>query len=143
MALGAAPGRNFSACRRARVKMLNRALFEAGIFVMRDDPQGRRYGHRDEKTGRIIKAFGFDLSLLAQRHDEFEKIAAAAKIERNRMRKLRPPRHARPPRHSPGRRGTRRCRGMTARRCASCCAKRPSWSRPAAHAAARTSWRLP
>ena len=72
-----------------RVQALNRALAEAGIFVMRDDPQGRRYGHRDEKTGRITKAFGFDLSLLAERYDEFKKIAAAAQIERNRMKKLR------------------------------------------------------
>jgi len=72
-----------------RVQALNRALAEAGIFVMRDDPQGRRYGHRDETTGRITKAFGFDLSLLAERHDEFKKIAAAAQIERNRMKKLR------------------------------------------------------
>ena len=46
--------------------MLNRALCEAGIFVMRDDPQGRRYGRRDEQ-GRIIEAYGFDLSLLAER----------------------------------------------------------------------------
>ena len=71
------------------MQALNRALAEAGIFVMRDDPQGRRYGHRDEKTGRITKAFGFDLSLLAERHGEFKKIAAAAQVERNRMKKLR------------------------------------------------------
>src|SRR3954467_1032489 len=72
-----------------RVQALNRALAEAGIFVMRDDPQGRRYGYRDENTGRITKAFGFDLSLLAERYGEFKKIAAAAQIERNRMKKLR------------------------------------------------------
>src|SRR4051812_32848003 len=72
-----------------RVQALNRALAEAGIFVMRDDPQGRRYGHRDEKTGRLTTAFGFDLSLLAERHGEFKKIAADAQIERNRMKKLR------------------------------------------------------
>ena len=71
-----------------RVKALNRALFEAGIFVIRDNPQGRRYGRRDDK-GRIIEAYGFDLSPLAQRYDEFVKIAAAAKVERDRMRKLR------------------------------------------------------
>ena len=56
---------------------------------MRDDPQGRRYGHRDPKTGRITNAFGFDLSLLMERHEEFKKIAAEAQIERNRMKKLR------------------------------------------------------
>jgi replication initiation protein RepC len=71
------------------VQMLNRTLQEAGIFVMRDDPQGRRYGYRDPKTGRIAKAFGFDLSLLMERHEEFKKIAAEAQIERNRMKKLR------------------------------------------------------
>jgi replication initiation protein RepC len=70
-----------------RVKMLNRQLCEAGIFVMRDHPQGKRYGRRDAQ-GRIIEAYGFDLSLLAVRYDEFVKIAAAARIERERMRKL-------------------------------------------------------
>jgi len=49
-----------------RVKSLNRTLFEAGIFVIRDNPQGRRYGRRDAK-GRIVEAYGFDLSPLAQR----------------------------------------------------------------------------
>src|SRR3954454_6178928 len=78
----------FLALSAPRVKALNRALFEAGVFVIRDTPQGRRYGRRDDK-GRIIEAYGFDLSPLAQRYDEFVKIAAAAKIERDRMRKLR------------------------------------------------------
>ena len=71
------------------VQMLNRALAVHGILVMRDDLQGRRYGHRDPKTKRITKAFGFDLSLLKERHEEFKKIAAEAEIERNRMKKLR------------------------------------------------------
>jgi replication initiation protein RepC len=68
-----------------RVKMLNRALQEAGIFVMRDHPQGRRFFRRD-KNDRIIEAYGFDLSLLALRY--YVRIAAA-KAERERMRKLR------------------------------------------------------
>jgi replication initiation protein RepC len=71
------------------VQMLNRRLWEAGIFVIRDDPQGRRYKYRDPRTKRITKAYGFDLSPLAQRYDEFVRIAAAAKVERERMRKLR------------------------------------------------------
>src|SRR5690242_15291512 len=62
------------------VQLLNRRLWEAGIFVMRDDPQGRRYGHRDPRTGRITKAFGFDLSPLALRCEEFKKIAADAEV---------------------------------------------------------------
>jgi replication initiation protein RepC len=60
----------------ARVKQLNRALFEAGVFVMRDNEQGKRYGRRDPETKRIIEAFGFDLSPLARRYHEFVRIAA-------------------------------------------------------------------
>jgi replication initiation protein RepC len=71
-----------------RVKALNRALFEAGIFVIRDNEQGRRYGRRGP-DGRIIEAFGFDLSPLAQRYDEFLRIASEAKRERERVKKLR------------------------------------------------------
>jgi Replication protein C N-terminal domain len=41
--------------RRRAVQKLNRTLYEAGIFVMRDHPQGKRYGRRD-KRGRIIEA---------------------------------------------------------------------------------------
>jgi replication initiation protein RepC len=69
----------------ARVKALNRALFESGIFVIRDNEQGKRYGRRGP-DGRIIEAFGFDLTPLAQRHDEFIRLAAAAKVERERMK---------------------------------------------------------
>jgi replication initiation protein RepC len=71
------------------VQLLNRRLWEAGIFVMRDDPQGRRHGDRDKRTRRLTKAFGFDLSPLALRYEEFKKIAADAQVERNRMGKLR------------------------------------------------------
>ena len=73
----------------ARVKQLNRALFEAGVFVIRDNEQGKRYGRRDPETKRIIEAFGFDLSPLALRYDEFVRIATAARIERDRMKGLR------------------------------------------------------
>jgi replication initiation protein RepC len=72
----------------ARVKALNRAVFEAGVFVIRDNPQGRRYGRRDAQ-GRIVEAYGFDLSPLALRYTEFVKIAAEAAAERARMGKLR------------------------------------------------------
>ena len=71
-----------------RVKALNRALFEAGIFVIRDNEQGKRYGRRGP-DGRIIEAYGFDLTPLAQRYDEFVRIAAEAKVERERMKALR------------------------------------------------------
>jgi replication initiation protein RepC len=78
----------FLALSPTRVKHLNRALFEAGIFVIRDNEQGKRYGRRDV-NGRILEAYGFDLSPLALRHEEFVRIAAAAKVERERMRALR------------------------------------------------------
>jgi len=72
----------------ARVKVLNRALFEAGIFVIRDNAEGKRYGQRGP-DGRILQAFGFDLSPLAQRHAEFLHIAEEARIERALVRSYR------------------------------------------------------
>ena len=72
----------------ARVKALNRALFEADIFVIRDNEQGKRYGRRGP-NGRIIEAYGFDLSPLAVRYSEFVRIAAEARIERDHMKALR------------------------------------------------------
>ena len=72
----------------ARVKALNRLLFEAGIFVLRDNEQGKRYGRRGADK-RIIEAYGFDLSPIAQRAEEFVRLAAAAKTERSRMKALR------------------------------------------------------
>jgi replication initiation protein RepC len=70
------------------VKTLNRALFEAGIFVLRDSATGKRYGRRDGE-GRIAEAYGFDLSPLAFRADEFIRLAAQARIERDRVQALR------------------------------------------------------
>jgi replication initiation protein RepC len=72
----------------AGVKMLNRVLFERGIFVIRDNAQGKRYGRRDA-NGRIIEAYGFDLSPLAYRYDEFVRLAANAKAERRCLKELR------------------------------------------------------
>jgi replication initiation protein RepC len=71
----------------ARVKILNRALFEAGVFILRDSETGKRYGRRDA-NGRIVEAYGFDLSPLAYRFEEFIRIAAEARAERERMRAL-------------------------------------------------------
>jgi replication initiation protein RepC len=71
----------------SRVKILNRVLFEAGIFIVRDSGTGKRYGRRDQDN-RIIEAFGFDLSPLAFRFDEFIRLAAEARSERERMRGL-------------------------------------------------------
>ncbi len=71
-----------------QVKALNRRLYEAGIFVIRDNAQGQRSGQRGP-DGRIAVAFGFDLSPLAQRYDEFVRLAAEAMIEDRHMKALR------------------------------------------------------
>ncbi len=83
----AARQREFLALEPTAVKTLNRQLAEAGIVVMRDSPTGKRYGRRDHQ-GRIIEAYGFDLSPLAYRAEEFIRIAAEAKAERERMGQL-------------------------------------------------------
>jgi replication initiation protein RepC len=71
-----------------RTKALNRALIEAGLVTMKDSPNGKRYGRRDPK-GRIVEAYGFDLSPLAARHAEFLRLAEEAKAEREELRRLR------------------------------------------------------
>jgi replication initiation protein RepC len=71
-----------------RVKALNRALIEAGLITMKDSPNGKRYGRRDNK-GRIVEAYGFDLSPLAARHAEFVRLAEEAKAERAEKGRLR------------------------------------------------------
>ena len=70
------------------MKALNRALIEAGLITMKDSPNGKRYGRRDRK-GRIVEAYGFDLSPLAARHAEFVRLAEEAKAERAEMARLR------------------------------------------------------
>lgn len=59
------------------VKRHLRRLSEAGLIAYRDSSNGKRWGHRD-KDGRIIEAYGFDLSPLAARTGEFETLHAAA-----------------------------------------------------------------
>ena len=69
-------------------KRLNRYLIEAGLVTMRDSPNGKRYGKRDGK-GRIVEAYGFDLSPLAARYAEFVRLAEEGKAEREAMGRLR------------------------------------------------------
>jgi replication initiation protein RepC len=54
---------------------------------MKDSPTGKRYGHRD-RQGRIIEAYGFDLSPLAVRYAEFVRLAEEAKAERAAVAQL-------------------------------------------------------
>jgi replication initiation protein RepC len=71
-----------------QVKALNRLLIEASLILMRDSPNGKRYGRRNSQ-GRIVEAYGFDLAPLAARQAEFLAVAAQGKAVRERMRLLR------------------------------------------------------
>lgn len=71
-----------------QAKMLTRALIEAGLIRMKESSNGKRYGRRDE-SGRILEAFGFDLSPLAQRHEEFVAMTARGQEDRRRQKFLR------------------------------------------------------
>jgi replication initiation protein RepC len=71
-----------------QVKALNRFLIEAGLIVMHDSPNGKRYGKRNSQ-GRIVEAYGFNLAPLAARQAEFLALAAQGRAVRERMRLLR------------------------------------------------------
>lgn len=69
----------------SQIKNLNRHLIELGLITMRDSPNGKRYGRRD-KAGRIIEAYGFDLSPLAVRQAEFRASAEKGRARFEAMR---------------------------------------------------------
>lgn len=71
-----------------QVKEINRRLIEFGLLTMKDSPNGKRYGMRDPK-GRIVEAYGFDLSPIAARHAEFVQLAEEGRAERRLMGRLR------------------------------------------------------
>src|ERR1700732_4915338 len=71
-----------------QAKRLNRYLIEAGLVTMRDSPNGKRYGKRDGK-GRIVEAYGFDLSPLAARYAEFVRLAEEGRGGRGALGGLR------------------------------------------------------
>ncbi len=72
----------------SQVKNLNRNLVELGLVMMRDSPNGKRYGRRGPQ-GRIVEAYGFDLSPIASRFAEFQAITQAGREERARIAGLR------------------------------------------------------
>jgi replication initiation protein RepC len=55
-------------------------LVDAGLVIRRDSPNGKRYA-RKGASGEIELAFGFDLSPLVVRAEEFENMAAAVEAE--------------------------------------------------------------
>jgi len=65
-----------------------RRLCEAGVISMKDSPNGKRWGRRDE-DGMIVEAYGFDLAPLAARAEEFETLYAHLQAERSACASLR------------------------------------------------------
>ena len=57
------------------------ALVEAGIVIRRDSPNGKRYARRG-MDGEVSLAFGFELTPLVARAEEFEALAAEVQAER-------------------------------------------------------------
>jgi replication initiation protein RepC len=74
---------------RRQVQNVISALIRANLITPVDSPTGRRWGHRDAKTGRIVEAYGFDLSPIGLRHDEFVAIAERAAAEERERAGLR------------------------------------------------------
>ena len=56
------------------------ALVEAGLIIRRDSPNGKRYARKGE-GGAFEVAFGFDLSPLVARMNEFERLAEEARAD--------------------------------------------------------------
>jgi replication initiation protein RepC len=64
-----------------------RRLAEIGVISFKDSPNGKRWGHRDA-DGRIIEAYGFDLSPLSARVEEFEQLHIKLQAERELCQRL-------------------------------------------------------
>ena len=60
-------------------------LVDAGVIIRRDSPNGKRYA-RKGREGRIETAFGFDLSPLVARADEFEALAEEIRAEERALK---------------------------------------------------------
>ena len=64
-----------------------RRLAEAGVISFKDSPNGKRWGRRDDE-GVIIEAYGFDLSPLSARAEEFEQLNIEIQAERALCQRL-------------------------------------------------------
>lgn len=64
-----------------------RRLAEIGVISFKDSPNGKRWGRRDAE-GVIIEAYGFDLSPLSARAEEFEQLQAELQAERELCQRL-------------------------------------------------------
>lgn len=63
-------------------------LVDAGLILRRDSPNGKRYARKD-RAGEIERAFGFDLSPLVARADEFEAWAEEVRAEERALKLVR------------------------------------------------------
>ena len=63
-------------------------LVDAGLIVRRDSPNGKRYARKDG-AGEVEITFGFDLSPLVARADEFESLAEAVRAEERALKRVR------------------------------------------------------
>ena len=73
---------------RSQLRALIRLGQEHGLFEMDDGPGGRRRPIRADGS-RVVEAYGFDLTPLAARRAEFERIAAADDERRREGKRLR------------------------------------------------------
>ena len=56
-------------------------LVECGLIIRRDSPNGKRFA-RKSRAGQIEQAYGFDLSPIVARAEEFEELAEAVRAEK-------------------------------------------------------------
>jgi replication initiation protein RepC len=64
------------------------ALVDGGLIIRRDSPNGKRYA-RKGRGGDIELAFGFDLSPIVARADEFESLAEEVRAEERALKQVR------------------------------------------------------
>jgi replication initiation protein RepC len=60
-------------------------LVESGLIIRRDSPNGKRFA-RKGRGGEIEQAYGFDLSPIVARADEFKELAEAVQAEKKAFR---------------------------------------------------------
>jgi replication initiation protein RepC len=64
------------------------ALVDGGLIIRRDSPNGKRYARKDG-AGEIEQAFGFDLSPLVVRAEQFEAWAEEVRAEERALKLVR------------------------------------------------------
>ena len=64
------------------------SLIDADVIIRRDSPNGKRYA-RFDRQGEVAQAYGFDLSPLVLRAEEFSHLAEAARERKLAMKLIR------------------------------------------------------